>query len=178
VRPGVGRLLLTALLFVGWLGYLGYLVATRPLTVDDFRQRFWDGGQPLVLSRPQLLVSDLDVIAHVDDPTKPVVVREVLYPAGEQKVLPGNSITVANLGDCRPPPREAGQPAPADWTGPGDYLLPLLRWTEGGETRYKVAPTPPSPGYPPQRGLEPGPPRIYPDKPQTRAQYSQIHKPG
>jgi hypothetical protein len=170
--------LLTALLFVGWLGYLGYLVATRPLAADGVWRRFWVGGQPLVLSRPQLLVSDLDVIARVDDPTKPVVVVEVLYPKGEQPVRPGEKITVANLDRCRPLPLDPNQQPPADWTGPGDYLLPLQRWTEGGQTHYQVTPTPASPGYPPRRGRETGPPRIYPATKQALAQYNEIRKPA
>ena len=51
MRPAVVRLLVAALLFAGWLGYLIYLVATTPRT---------PAGAPLVLSRPQILVSDFD----------------------------------------------------------------------------------------------------------------------
>ena len=40
MKPAAFRLVLTLGLFLGWLGYLGYLVATRPLT---------PAGTPLVL---------------------------------------------------------------------------------------------------------------------------------
>ena len=43
-------LAVTALLFASWLGYLGYLVATRPLT---------DGHYPLVVSHPQIMNSQV-----------------------------------------------------------------------------------------------------------------------
>jgi hypothetical protein len=149
MKPAAGRLLLMVLLFAGWLGYLAYLAFSRPLTAD---------GQPLVLSRPQLLEADLDVVARVDDPARPVVVKEVLFPPNEKDVHPEQKITVANLDRCRPVPL------------PGDYLLPLKR-TEGDATHFTVALTPRSPGYP-----EPGPPRIYPATPQALAQYREIPK--
>src|SRR5438128_1430645 len=57
LHPAVLRLIAVALVFAAWIGYLVYLVATRPVTAD---------GAPLVLSRPQILVSELDVIAEVD----------------------------------------------------------------------------------------------------------------
>ncbi len=169
MRPAAGRFLLTALLFVGWLGYLGYLVATRPQTAD---------GRPLVLSGPQLLVSELDVIARVDDPAKPVLVQKVLYPPKEKQIRPGDMIRVSNLGQCRPLTRDPGQKPTSDWTAPGEYLLPLQRWTENGQMHYQVTPTPASPGYPSPRNHQPGPPRIYPATPGALAQYEQIRKPG
>ena len=43
------RLAVAAVLFVGWIGYLGFLVRTT--------------RHPIVLSRPQFLVSQKDVIA-------------------------------------------------------------------------------------------------------------------
>jgi hypothetical protein len=164
MRPAAGRLLLIAALFVGWLGYLGYLVWTRPRTPD---------GQPLVLSRPQLLVSNVDVVAAVDDPAQPVVIKQVLSPPGDKDLHPGDRIEVPNIKDCRPlPPGGPNAPAPPDWTGPGDYLLPLERYTEDSTARYRVAPTPPSPGYPHRR------PRIYPATPEALAQYREVRKPG
>lgn len=170
MRPAAGRLVVTALLFVGWLAYLGYLVWTRPQTAD---------GRPLVLSRPQLLISDLDVIARIDDPTKGVKVVRVLYPAKGAKVQPGEEIFVDNIRLCRALPYEGLPPPSADYTGPGEYLLPLQR---KGDDKYEVAPTPRSPGYPPTSPKEaptrePGLPRIYPATEQALAQYREVPKP-
>jgi hypothetical protein len=163
MKPAVGRLLLLVVLFGGWLAYLGYLVYTRPHTA---------GGQPLVLSRPQFLVSTLDVIAFVDDPAKCVRIVKVLYPHEAPPVQPGDCITVADVDYCRPPARPDQPPPPPDWTGPGEYLLPLQHWTtEGKVHHYRVAPTPPSPGYSLQV------PRIYPATEQTLAQYREMPKP-
>jgi len=171
MRLLVGRLLVTALLFGGWIAYLGYLVATRPLTPE---------GRPLVLSRSQLLVSDLDVVAQVDDPGLPVKVEEVLYPPEEEQKLKGQVLKVINLDDCHPlplPAQHQGPGEPPDWTGPGRYLLPLRHSAEAKEA-YEVAPTPPTAGYPP-RGVQGllGPPRIYFATNQALAQYHQVPKP-
>ncbi len=170
MRPAVVRLLVAALLFAGWLGYLIYLVATTPRT---------PAGAPLVLSRPQILVSDFDVVGQVEGVDKPVKVVTVLYPDAE-KGLEGQEITVKNLEQCKPLPRPEQKAAevPADYSGPGLYLLPLRKAGDGPD--YAVTPTPASPGYPPHGGRV-GPPRIYPLlserlKEQALAQYRQILK--
>jgi hypothetical protein len=170
MRPAVVRLLVAALLFAGWLGYLVYLVVTFPRT---------PAGTALVLSRPQILVSDLDVLGEVKGIDQPVKVMTVLYPESE-KGLEGQEIKVANLDQCKPLPRPEQKAAdvPADYQGPGLYLLPLRKAGEGQE--YAVTPTPASPGYPPHGGRV-GPPRIYPLpterlKEQALAQYRQILK--
>jgi len=167
--PQVGRLIVTAVLFVGWLGYLGYLVYSRPHTPD---------GRPLALSRPQFLVSMLDVVARVnDDKGEDVVVDEVLYPEEKPPVKAGDKIRVENIDKCRPLPNplEKGEP-PLDWTGPGSYLLALQVSERNGARHFEVVPTPPSPGYPPSHGLSAGPPRIYPATPQMLAEYRSIPK--
>jgi hypothetical protein len=164
------RLVLMTALFAGWLGYLGYLVATRA----------HHDGRPLVLSRPQLLVSEVDVLAQVDadDPTKPAKIQEILYQAGKPFLRVGDEIFVDNLSDCHPPPREGEDRTPRrDWTGPGAYLLPL---NHSEDKHFRVTPTPASPGFPAPRELAPGgvgPPRIYPVTAAALAQYRQIHKP-
>lgn len=170
MRPAVVRLLVAALLFAGWLGYLVYLVVTFPRT---------PAGAALVLSRPQLLVSDLDVVGEVKGVDQPVKVVTVLYPEAE-KGLAGQEIKVANLDQCKPLPRPEQKAAdvPADYQGPGLYLLPLRKAGDGPD--YAVTPTPASPGYPPHGGRV-GPPRIYPLpterlKEQALAQYRQILK--
>lgn len=163
MRPAAWRLALAALVFAGWIAYLAYLAWTLPRAAGDL---------PLVLSRPQILVSDFDVVATVSskEPGK-VTIKQVLYPKSEEGKV-GQEITVVNIAQCQAPKRnvEAEQPPGPDWTGPGDYLLPL-REAEDGKS-YEVVPIPTSPGY-----QTPGPPRIYPATPQALAQYRQIPKP-
>src|SRR3954469_12128903 len=160
MRPRVGRLVVAALLFVGWVGYLAYLVATRPTLADGGSPGalgHFTPRRPLVLSRSQLLVSDLDVVARVEDPRQPVRVEEVLYPPGAEVVHAGESLRVSNLGECRPlplPRRPEDPPPPPDWAGPGSYLLPLRR-SPDAEGSYQVTPTPATVGYPPPGARSP-----------------------
>ena len=166
MKPAAWRLVVTAVLFLGWLGYLAYLVR-------------WTAN-PIVLSRPQLLVSDFDVIAEVNSTKDPVKVLSVLYPPSE-KGQEGKEITVTNLEQCKPPPRADQKAAdvPLDFSGPGRYLLPLQRVSPDDQTRFQVVPIPPSPGFAAEpRG--PGPPRIYPANPtndEVIRQYRIIQKP-
>src|SRR5947208_6269522 len=107
-RWAVVRLVVASVLFAGWIGWLVYLAMTQ--------------SQPIVLSRPQLLVSDLDVIARVDDPGKKVVVEEVYAWHGKKpSITEGDSIDVGNLDRCRrlPHDNEADADVPLDWKGPG-----------------------------------------------------------
>jgi len=160
-KLAVVRLVVAATLFAGWIGWLVYLAATQ--------------RNPVVLSRPQLLISDLDVIAQVDDPKEKVVVKEVY--AWRQNGDPptvGTALEIANLDKCRRFPRdnEKADAVPPDWQGPGLYILPLRKVDE----HYEVALIPPSPGFSP--ALIPGPPRIYPLTDETRAQLKAIKEPG
>jgi hypothetical protein len=162
MNPSVVRLILAAGLFVGWLGYLGWQVLERPTM----------NGRPLVVSRPQVLASTLDVIAEVPDKSGEVTVVEVLYP-DDAPVKAGDRLRVSGIGDAAPRrgPEDAGLP-PLDWSGPGRYLLPL-RAVPGEKNRYEVQAIPASPGFTP---LEPTV-RIYPATAQAIAQYRQIAKP-
>jgi hypothetical protein len=170
----------TIALFGGWLGYLGYLVYCRPHTTD---------GRPLTLSRPQFLVSMVDVVAQVNnDKGEDVVVEEVLSPKDKPPVEVGDKIQVADIARCRPlpDPLARGKEPPPDWTGPGRYLLALQADPKGGKGHFRIVPTPRSPGYPPPppreappdypKFGEPGPPRIYPATPELLAEYREIHK--
>ncbi|HEV3443336.1 MAG TPA: hypothetical protein VG099_01780 [Gemmataceae bacterium] len=147
------RLLLAALLFFAWIGWLAYLAAKVSL------------DPPIVLSRPQFLVSNLDVIAEVDqipdrdDQPTSVKVIEVHYPPGE-KALQGKVIQVAGLARCR-----------KDWKGPGQYILPLVR----SDDKYFIAAIPHSPGFPPSTDQARSC-RIYPVNPQTMAQLNSMPK--
>jgi hypothetical protein len=134
--------LAAAALFLLWIAFLAYQALA--------------GRDPLVLSRPQLLVADLVVTARVDDLGEgpvAVTVREVHYAAAGAPA-PDSVIEVEGLAACR-----------KDWAGPGLYILPLSA-ARGG--RYRVTPTPRSPGY----GAEQ--PRIYPATPGSEAQLRQV----
>jgi hypothetical protein len=140
------RLVVAAALFLAWLGWLSFLVLTA--------------SHPIVLSRPQFLVSSLDLTAHVDQISgaEPrVTVQEVRWPGDERaRALEGKTIPVGNLAEVD------------GWTGPGEYILPLMTDWQG---HYTVTGTPPSPGFP-----RVGKPRIYPVTPETLAQLNAIVK--
>jgi hypothetical protein len=153
------RLIVAGVLFFAWMGWLAYLALSASLSPH------------IVLSRPQFLVSNLDVIAQVDRlPEKgvpaSVQITEVHWPPEEKKALQGKTIEVKGLGD-------SGK----NWIGPGEYILPLVR---SGSNGYVIAAVPHSPGFPPaeyssqpdQRRMY----RIYPVTPDTRAQLDAIPK--
>jgi hypothetical protein len=158
------RLLLVSGVFLGWLGYLGYLVATRPR---------YDDGWPLVVSRPQVLASRVDVVADLPDPGEAdevdVTVVEVLYPK-ETSLKSEAKIKVSHLNECHPVSRPGGRKPPRDWQRAGRYLLPQTP-VANQPGHYSVTAIPPSPGF-----TEPGAYRIYPDTTETRAQYERIAK--
>jgi hypothetical protein len=162
MKPAVVRLVLALALFIGWMGYLTFQVVDRPRTAT---------GSPLVLSRPQILASKIDVIAEVPDKSGAATIKEVLYP-DNSSLKPGDKIQVTNIGECRPPlSRDDGQSS-SDFTGPGLYLLPLRPLSDSN--KYEVQPIPQSPGF--STGLNDPPPRIYPAKPEALAQYRHIAK--
>jgi hypothetical protein len=153
------RLLVAAVLFVGWMSWLVYLAAT--------------GTDDVVLSRPQFLVANVHLVATVQDergaPAARVTVKKVYWATGVKDKLDGQ-ITVENLPECL-----AGQ----GWTGPGEYILPLLTNTSPSGVTFQVAPTPRTPGYPYGRNQpanRPGPPRIYPVTPSRLRQLEQIEE--
>ncbi len=112
------RLAVSFLLFVGWLGFLLYLVV--------------DSRMP-ILSKPQFLGAQLFVVAEVEG-TKPseITVDEVIWSND-----PANADMLV-----KKPIQILGA---ADWTqgigydGPGKYLLPLVKSAAGS---YLVAPLP------------------------------------
>jgi len=178
VKLAVGRLILTGALFLGWLGYLCYLVICRPHLPSGLIGAF--AGRPLTLSRPQFLVSTLDIVAEVyGDKGEKVIVKEVLFPKANPPVKIGEQIQVANIDRCRPlsNPFTSEIHPPPDYTGPGLYLLPLQPIdTSESPPRFEVVPTPPSPGFPTPQGVHVGPPRIYPATAEMRAEYHEIVK--
>jgi hypothetical protein len=158
------RLGLAAVLFAAWMGYLGYLVYALPVPtnnplVDSLRPPTTHLAP--VVSRPQFLVSTLDVIGTVDVEAGTVKVEEVLYPADAEGPKKGDEIKVANLKDADPPLPDSGTVGPC---------LLLLQASEDGSV-YRVAPVPPSPGY--GRGKV----FIYSADAERLAEYRRLEKP-
>jgi hypothetical protein len=125
------RLAVAVLLFVGWLGFLAYLV-TR--TRDA-----------VILSRPQLLETELIVVAEVKEkdgkPLPDVTVKETLWSGVKEKAA--TTLHLAALPETT---------SALGWRGAGDYILPLVK-TENG---YDIASLPRSPGYIPKLQVELG----------------------
>jgi hypothetical protein len=144
-------LAVSALLFAGWVGWLGYLAFTT--------------SRPEVLSRPQFLASQLDIIAEVngdaEHPEAKVVVREVLWKAGEVPNPPevGATADVVNLPHVYPSD---------GWTGPGRYLLALTVDPFG--KGYRIAPVLHSPGLSRSHDR----PRVYHATPPVLEQYHKM----
>src|SRR5262245_51091378 len=152
------KLTLAAAAFAFWIVYLIYLVLVTNRPVVHWWPPSVSKTEPEFLSRPQFLLSQIDVVAQVDDVKGPVVVREVLYPHTEKaEELINKTIQVEDLAKCGPLPTRDKEKL--DWTGPGLYILPLVH-TEQPDV-YRVALTGRSPGYPPHSTDKP-PPRIYP----------------
>jgi hypothetical protein len=154
------RFFLAAGLFLAWISWLAYLAATTT--------------HPLVLSRPQFLVTDLDVIAEVGgdesqaDPRIKVLDVAWAKDAKDKEALKGQNIQVSNLDNLG---KDQG------WQGRGRYILPLQKVLQNG-VQYEIAQIPPSPGFPkpPKAGPanQPGPPRIYRATPEAEEQLRDI----
>ena len=160
MKFAVVRLAVAAALFLGWIGYLGYLAATI--------------RNPVVLSLPQFTVSERDVIATCKGGNN-FVVDDVLYPKGAAEAMKGKALVVGNLDKCQTFSPQDGWRAAKGETAEGQrYLLPLQTAAAPPPSDAEspivmdVVPIPASPGYPPFSG-DAGPPRIYPDTPEVRA---------
>jgi hypothetical protein len=145
-----GFLILTSFLFVVWLGYLGFLAVSHGHWKEDLTDR--------VISRPQFLLSQLDVIGTLDslDDKQIKVSRIVNNVTGKELATP-LKIGVRNLKDCE------------GWQGPGDYVLALIP-PDGAGKAYRVAELPRSPGSRSQT------PRIYKLTPEVEAQLKVVPK--
>jgi hypothetical protein len=142
MKSAVVKFVVSLVVFAAWLSWLGYIALAM--------------HRPIVLSRPQMLVSTFEVIGHVEflEATK-VKIETVHWPASEKKRT-SEEITVTNLAECD------------GWRGPGSYILLLT--PEGKD--WRVTPTPRSPGS----GAA-GKPRIYPATEQALHQLNTFLKP-
>ncbi|GIW79479.1 MAG: hypothetical protein KatS3mg105_1286 [Gemmatales bacterium] len=138
------RLAVAALAFIAWIGYLAFLAATA--------------SNPIVLSRPQLMAAEFDLLAHIEEadgrPKPRIEVKQVLWSHEASKApSTGSEVEVANL-----PLIGKSQ----GWSGPGDYIVPLVRQNQ----TFVVPPIPPSPGFSSIKSE----PRIYRATPEAIAQ--------
>ena len=125
------RLAVAVCLFVGWISWLAYLVATT--------------RNPVILSRPQFIVADLWIRCQLEGvgntPQPTLVVREVLWARDpKDQGIVEKQITVEDLDKVG---RDLG------WAGPGDYLLPLQKSKDGKKIGFRLAALPASPGFSP-----------------------------
>ena len=122
------RLVVAGLLFAGWLIYLAVLVArTRDL---------------IVVSRPQILVSNLCVVAKIeaqDGRAAPAArVTRVLWADEPAPELVDTRIELPELAEL-----EKAQ----GWSGPDEYLLALTKRRLGKGNYYALTPIPEMPGF-------------------------------
>jgi hypothetical protein len=145
-----GFLIFSAILFAVWLGYLGFLAVTHGHWKEDLTDR--------VISRPQFLLSQLDVIGTLDSlDDKHVAVSRIINNVAGKELETPLEINVRNLKDCE------------GWQGPGEYVLALVPPDEAGKA-YRVAELPRSPGSRNQT------PRIYKLTPEVEAQLKVVPK--
>jgi hypothetical protein len=147
------KLIMATTAFVAWIGYLIFVTQT--------------GDRPTItLSRPQFLVAEKAVIAHVTNKNAPVTIQE-LYPAGNGKIKVGDKVQVKHLADSLH--KRLGDLNSPEWELPGDFIIPLwaIEPDKDGNWTAEVTPLPPSPGLP-HGGM------IYPVTPDTLAQLRSI----
>jgi hypothetical protein len=99
----------SAAVFLAWVGWLGYLAVGQGQLVLVGKQA------PPVVHRGQVLVSDVVVLAQVDALNQPVTVKKVLRAPFKEGPAEGERLKLANLSQCDK----------KDWTGPGEYVIPL-----------------------------------------------------
>lgn len=125
------RLAVAVFLFLGWIGYLLFLVV---------RTR-----NPVILSRPQLLETDVVVLAALREengkPHPEAAVTDILWALdGSAKPEIGNTLRLPELVDSA-----EGQ----GWRGPGEYLIPLRVMGAKERPAFAIPAIPWSPGFSP-----------------------------
>jgi hypothetical protein len=137
------RLVVAACLFLGWIGWLAYLVI---ISRDE-----------IILSEPQFLLADLWVLADVrekdDAPAAEVTLSKVIWPAKPDPDPGLGPLTISGLPEIT---------ADEGWEGPGRYVLPLTREKRGTSLVYRVTFLPPRLAFASQQPVQgAGKPRIY-----------------
>jgi len=127
------RFFVAAILFVAWIGFLAFLaIQTR---------------EPVVLSRPQFLVSDAVVLATINEndghPDPAVADFKVVWSKDGSGAKDLGPLIIPALSESD---------AENGWRGPGDYLLPLRKRQFGKEMIYELTQLPLIPGFRPKPG--------------------------
>ena len=112
------RLAVAALLFFGWLGYLGYAALSK--------------SRGPVVSRAQAAAAQVVVVAAVAGEEKPGGTATVTESLKDGPAV-GTVLEVVNLPECN------------GWAGAGEYLMYLERVTPG--EKFRVVGQQRSPGY-------------------------------
>lgn len=107
------RLAVSAALFLGWLGFLAYLV----FNTSD-----------IVLSRPQFLLAQVVAVGEIPAGSTQVRITDVLWAAHDSdRKLVDQTLDLPEVADA------------VHARGPGVYLLPLQKLADG---RFEIAPLP------------------------------------
>jgi hypothetical protein len=123
------RVIVSAALFLGWLGFLALLVINT--------------RDPIIVSRPQVTVSSAVLQVEVKDqnsrPHAQVKLTAVHRAAEDFADLkPGVELVIADLVFIGPK---------QGYRGAGSYLVPVLRRQQSEQVLYEVTPLPLSPGF-------------------------------
>jgi hypothetical protein len=146
MKRNIAFLAVSVVAFIAWIGWLGS---------HALRHK-----NPVVVSHAQLLVSQVDVVAHIENlQEKRVRVDDVLYPGGGGPAK-GSEIFVRNLPDAK------------GFTSAGSYVLPLIVQKD----EYLLAGLPEDPGFPGHVDPRSVSPRIYPYTAEVRKQLAAIHQ--
>ncbi len=152
MRPVVLRFVAMAVLFAVWLAYLSYLVVTLPKSPN---------GLPPILSRPQFLVSDLDVVGTIEDEERTLPLIELL--GGKLDGQTSAEDLAAIVGAAAGSALQAPSPKvhvvkvqkglyPPNGTGQADRII--------GVTNFKECRIPGVSGDPPKATMTPLPPKL------------------
>jgi hypothetical protein len=132
-------LVVTAVLFLAWIGWLAYLVVITRHPAPEPKP-IWD---LYVLARPQFLVAELYVIAEVSanpaggQADDVVTIKKVLWSANQADIKRAK-ILVKNLDAVD---------AQHGWQGPGEYILALTRAGRRETDVFLVTSLPRTPGF-------------------------------
>ncbi len=146
------RVIVAGGLFFLWLGWIGYLAATK--------------ANPVVVSRAQLMAAEHYILAEVAvDPAtkKPSKVQRVRDDLKSRGPALSGDINIYNLTEAR----IAGQ-KDAEFLPGTVYLLPV---TKVSDETYELTPPPKAPG---NEGITRGRPWAYPWTPTVQRQFEQL----
>jgi hypothetical protein len=141
MKPAAWRLLVAAAIFLVWVGWLIYEVVT---TAD-----------PIVISRPQILIAPIIVEAEAKGDDK-IAITRIYRGAKAPGIAVGQEVVVKKLDQAR------------NWEGTGRSYVLALQSAEPGQ--FQLVPVPVSSGFQPPPGSEYDKPPVYPIRSGNRSQ--------